>query len=235
MLAVAPGVDAHAVADLLQTLRSPVRYRDIAKRVRATGLDAVSFRAMIDRLVAAGKAVVLAPPRTVPVHVPGSGDVATALSGSLRDAGIDVDDSCDGAGLVVVTDQPIPDPTLVAALMASAIPHLTVHLRDGVGIVGPLVLPGSSACLRCIDLHRADLDPQWPVLAASMNALAGYASRTVLAATVAVACSQIEEITAASARATPACVGRTFQFSDHPARLTSHTVTPHTRCGCVVA
>ncbi|MCF8609957.1 hypothetical protein L5G28_07240 [Gordonia sp. HY285] len=235
VLALTPGTDARAVADLLQALRVPVRYRDIAKRVRAAGLDAASFRAMVDRLVAAGKAAVVTPPRNMPVHVLGSGDVATALSVSLTSAGVKVHGAADGAGLVVVADQPVPDPILVTTLMASATPHLSVHLRDGVGIVGPLVLPGTSACLRCVDLYRADLDPQWPVLAASMNAIAGYASSAVLAATVAVACSQIEEITAVSARATPACVGRTFEFSDHPARLSSHAVTPHPRCMCVVA
>ncbi|MCF8571195.1 hypothetical protein L5G32_13035 [Gordonia sp. HY002] len=235
VLPLGPEADARAVAALFQMLRVPVSYRTIAKRVRAAGLDYMSFRSMLERLVLAGKAAVSAPPRVLTVHVPGSGDVATALSAALRRAGVHVDDAHGGAGLVVVADQPIPDPALIADLMAAGTPHLSVHLRDGVGVVGPLVLPGTSTCLRCIDLYRADLDPQWPVLAALMSGIAGYASPAVLQATVAVACTQIDEVTAPVPRGAPASVGRTFEFSEHPSRLSSHVVAPHTRCMCVVA
>lgn len=235
VLPLGPGVQARAVVDVLRTLRAPVSYRRIAKRVRAAGLDAASFHAMLDRLVVAGKASVHTAPRAVTVHVPGTGDVATALSTVLRRADVDTDDAHGGAGLVVVADQPIPDPALVAALMAAGTPHLSVHLRDGVGVVGPLVLPGTSTCLRCIDLYRADLDPHWPVLAASMSGVAGYASAAVLQATVAIACAQIDEVISAIGHRSPAAVGRTFEFADRPSRLSSHVVAPHTRCRCVVA
>ncbi|MGO3328388.1 hypothetical protein [Gordonia sp. (in: high G+C Gram-positive bacteria)] len=235
VLPLGPEADAHAVVAVLQILRTPVSYRAIAKRVRAAGLDSVAFRAMLDRLVIAGKAAVSAAPRAVAVHIPGCGDVATALSDALRRAGVHVDDADGGSGLVVVADQPIPDPAMVADLMASGTPHLSVHLRDGVGVIGPLVLPGSSTCLRCIDMYRADLDPQWPVLAALMSGVAGYASPAVLQATVAIACTQIDEVTAAAPCGMPGTVGRTFEFADRPSRLSSHVVAPHTRCMCVVA
>ena len=38
------------------------------------------------------------------------------------------------------------------------IPHLPVRVRDGAGLVGPLVMPGVTSCLRCADLHRSDRD-----------------------------------------------------------------------------
>jgi hypothetical protein len=31
-------------------------------------------------------------------------------------------------------------------------------------VVGPFVVPGRTACLRCLDLHRTDGDPAWPLL-----------------------------------------------------------------------
>ena len=37
------------------------------------------------------------------------------------------------------------------------------------GPVGPLVLPGSTGCLRCLDLHRCDRDPDWPLVAAQLD------------------------------------------------------------------
>jgi bacteriocin biosynthesis cyclodehydratase domain-containing protein len=34
------------------------------------------------------------------------------------------------------------------------VPHLAVSASEAIGVVGPLVLPGQSACLRCLDLTR---------------------------------------------------------------------------------
>ena len=44
--------------------------------------------------------------------------------------------------LVVLADASAPDPAHVAPLMAAGTAHLPVRLRDGTGVVGPLVLPG---------------------------------------------------------------------------------------------
>ncbi|GAA4683062.1 hypothetical protein GCM10023197_44690 [Gordonia humi] len=228
------GVDPRAVADLLQSIRVPVSYREIAKRVRAAGLDAASFRALLEPLVATGKAALPCPRRPLPVHVSGTGDLAAGLAAALRSAGHDVDDVDRGTGLVVLVDRPVPDPTQIAALMEAGTPHLSVHLRDGVGVVGPLVLPGMSSCLHCIDLHRADLDPQWPVLAASLSRMSGSAPATVRQATVATAVAHVDEIVAlrtSGSPGLPTAVGRTFEYAVGPTRMSSHVIAPHARCG----
>jgi bacteriocin biosynthesis cyclodehydratase domain-containing protein len=43
-----------------------------------------------------------------------------------------------------------------------------VLVRDTATVIGPLVLPGCSPCLRCLELARADRDPAWPALAAQL-------------------------------------------------------------------
>ena len=52
---------------------------------------------------------------------------------------------------------------------------------------GPLVSPGRSACLRCLDLTRAERDPAWPLILAQVagSRLEPQACDTVLAAGVA--------------------------------------------------
>ncbi|MDP9118315.1 MAG: hypothetical protein M3O28_13845, partial [Actinomycetota bacterium] len=55
------------------------------------------------------------------------------------------------------------------ALHARAIAHLTVRLAADHGVVGPLVIPGRTSCLRCADLHRRDRDPAWPALAVQLT------------------------------------------------------------------
>jgi hypothetical protein len=42
-------------------------------------------------------------------------------------------------------------------------------VRETTGVIGPLVLPGRSSCLRCAHLHRCDRDPAWPALAAQLR------------------------------------------------------------------
>ena len=67
-------------------------------------------------------------------------------------------------------------------------PHLAAAASEAIGVVGPLVLPGNSACLRCLDLARAERDPAWPLILAQLAGQAGTdppACDTVLATMVA--------------------------------------------------
>jgi hypothetical protein len=46
--------------------------------------------------------------------------------------------------------------------------QLVATVRGETGVVGPLVVPGATSCLRCGDLHRRDADARWPSLAAQL-------------------------------------------------------------------
>jgi hypothetical protein len=78
-------------------------------------------------------------------------------------------------------------PELPGELVSKRVPHLSVSASEAIGVVGPLVLPGRSACLRCLDLARAERDPAWPLLLAQLagKRLDPLGCDTVLAATVA--------------------------------------------------
>ncbi len=54
--------------------------------------------------------------------------------------------------------------------VARGIPHLPIATENGAATLGPLVLPGVSACLGCLDLVRADVDPGWAAVAARAHA-----------------------------------------------------------------
>jgi bacteriocin biosynthesis cyclodehydratase domain-containing protein len=43
-------------------------------------------------------------------------------------------------------------------------PYLLVRLTEGRAVIGPFVVPGSTACLRCLDATWTDVDPAWPLL-----------------------------------------------------------------------
>src|ERR1700683_4855396 len=58
---------------------------------------------------------------------------------------------------------------LRATLMRDQVPHLAVSADEAIGVVGPLVIPGRTACLRCLDLTRAERDPAWPLILAQLE------------------------------------------------------------------
>ncbi|NRQ37821.1 hypothetical protein HII36_39235 [Nonomuraea sp. NN258] len=71
--------------------------------------------------------------------------------------------------LVILTPVGPLDGILVNELTALKIPHLLAAAFEGHGSVGPLVLPGETACLHCLDLTRRDHDPGWPIVTARLG------------------------------------------------------------------
>lgn len=80
--------------------------------------------------------------------------------------------------VVVVGGLGEPDRARLDALMAAGTPHLVIRGDAGDVTLGPFVVPGRTACLRCEDAHRTDRDPRWPLLLAQLpSALTPRASR----------------------------------------------------------
>ncbi|MER5871075.1 ThiF family adenylyltransferase [Streptomyces sp. NPDC002044] len=72
-----------------------------------------------------------------------------------------------GLSLVVVAPRDglqawAPDPGTAAGWVASGVPHLYAGVLEGTGLVGPLVLPGATACAGCMERDRVERDGAWP-------------------------------------------------------------------------
>jgi hypothetical protein len=78
-------------------------------------------------------------------------------------------------------------PAETAELSRVRLPHLGVYADEAIGVVGPLVRPGITACLRCIDLAKTERDPAWPLILAQLAGRSAepLACDAVLATTVA--------------------------------------------------
>jgi hypothetical protein len=73
----------------------------------------------------------------------------------------------DGEPVVLLAHHHVP-PHVPAGLMADDVPHVPV-VFDGAGVtVGPVVVPGRTACLACLSAHERDRDPAWPAIAAQL-------------------------------------------------------------------
>ena len=124
-------------------------------------------------------------------HVDVGTDRAAAVARAVRRVAPEArtaDDARRLPDLAVITGW--PDPVLVSALVRGRVPHLVVRAEEAIGVVGPLVLPGRSACVRCVDLSKAARDPAWPAILAQASAGSGgpastQACDTVLAAATA--------------------------------------------------
>ncbi|GAB2857013.1 TOMM precursor leader peptide-binding protein [Streptomyces deserti] len=88
-----------------------------------------------------------------------------------RGPGAPPEDGDPGFALVILAPRDdvavhAPAPSAAEALMASGTPHLYAGVVEGTGMVGPLVLPGETACAGCLHENRTDRDPTWPRLVA---------------------------------------------------------------------
>lgn len=70
---------------------------------------------------------------------------------------------------IVATDAAEPDRMLTDMLVQYRLPHLVLRIHPGRALVGPLVIPGRTACVRCLDLLRTASDPAWPIVACELS------------------------------------------------------------------
>ncbi len=107
------------------------------------------------------------------IRIHGGGRIGAGIAGLLTTSGIGRVTHADpgDAGparpdLAVVVGRHSLE--LRASLMREQVPHLAASADEAIGIVGPLVIPGRTACLRCLDLTRTDRDPAWPLILAQL-------------------------------------------------------------------
>jgi bacteriocin biosynthesis cyclodehydratase domain-containing protein len=146
--------------------------------------------------------------------------------GSMLPAGVTPD-------VVVMVEAHAPRPARYERLLGAAVPHLPVVVREADVLVGPLVLPGRSACVGCVDRHASDADARWPATVADLDRrpASDVAHETTLAATAAaLGAGQVLALLDGSA---PATVGRVLEVALPEAVPRARDVAPHPGCGCV--
>jgi hypothetical protein len=119
-------------------------------------------------------------------------------------------------------------------LMRRGVPHLHAQLRERLGVVGPFVVPGRSACLRCLHLHRCERDPAWPRVSAQLASSATTATQpcdTVLA--TAVAAQTAGQVLLHLDGGEPPTLDATLETSLDDFRTRRRSWRPHHACGCL--
>ncbi len=244
------GLTPTGLATLLRAMHSPVPISDLQ---RQAGAAAGELGDLVRKLMAAGvvtrdrrqRAV-----RSASIRVHGRGPLSELLIDALRCSGARVKQSSQPhaavtsaeADLVVLSDNLVADPRMLRDLHSHGVAHLPVRVRDGIGLVGPLVIPGVTSCLSCADLHRRDRDPAWPAVAAQLRDTVGVADRATLLATAALALSQVNRVIGAvrepsadsgnSAPGPPPALNATLEFDVHAGSIVARHWTRHPLCPC---
>lgn len=238
-----PPGPVEAVPALLRLLDGGRPEGEILCAARELGFSTETIRGVLEVLDDAGLLIdAETPSRLRHVRIHGRGPLSDALLEGLRRIGLRGSHSYprhapgtrpERPDLVVLTDALVPDPALVAELMRRRIPHLQVRIRDGRGVVGPLVLPGESSCLRCADLLRCDLEPEWPQLSAQLLGRVGHATPAGIAAAAALALHEIDTIAHGEAEYAPASLSATLELNLDLPHLDVRPWPVHPLCGCL--
>ncbi|MDQ1121808.1 hypothetical protein QE412_000381 [Microbacterium trichothecenolyticum] len=98
--------------------------------------------------------------------------VLAALPGPTRAipwAGVATEPVVPGTRVVVLAAHRV-DPRRTALYVRDDVVHLPLVLDGASATVGPVVVPGRTACLACLDAARLREEPLWPMLAAQLLA-----------------------------------------------------------------
>ncbi|WP_101950175.1 cyclodehydratase [Mycobacterium sp. 3519A] len=236
------GLTAAGLADLLRALQAGATLADLQERFEVDAGD------LVVSLIEAG--VVSAAPerrRCPSVRVHGRGPLSDLVARGLRCSGARVTRSSvtqaappGTTDLVVLADFLVAEPRVVRDLHTARVAHLPVRLRDGAGLVGPLVIPGVTSCLQCADLHRTDRDAAWPAVASQLRNVVGSADRATVLGTAALALNQVDRViravrdghAVAAATEPPPTLDTTLEFNVDAGAIVARRWSRHPRCWC---
>ncbi len=85
---------------------------------------------------------------------------ASRAADLLAAAGLDAPREPEPPTIWLVLSEGEPVRETLDDLVRQGAPHLVLTSRVGRLEIGPLVVPGRTACLRCVDAHRAEPDPR---------------------------------------------------------------------------
>jgi hypothetical protein len=130
---------------------------------------------------------------------------------------------------VIVSETAEADRLVAEDLVRMDQPHLIVRSAGDLVTVGPLVIPGRTACLRCTDLARRDADTAWPALLDQLTRLRLPTSAALSAWAASVTVTQALAFLHGG---TPEAASSTLELSQHDLVTRRRTWAAHPDCGC---
>ena len=172
------------------------------------------------------------PPRTVAIA--GVGPTVERIADTLVSAGVRVDvgaslphSPCDFG---IAVGHHVLDPESYGFWLRRDLPHLSVVFGDDAVSIGPLVEPGSTACLYCLEHYRRDADASWAAIAAQLWGRQAT-SETLLASIETTA--RVVRLTLGRLAGQRAGIATTGRIAVDSGQTTVREWLPHPECGCI--
>lgn len=148
-------------------------------------------------------------------------------AGGVRTAAVDL--------AILASEKPAPLRVLPGDKLEQ--PHLAVSVQQYGYQVGPLVVPGSTPCLGCLDRHRGDSDPGWYAPAAEPASVAparppGPGGEETASATLAAASAAGQALSFLDGVAQPVTWSAVLQLRAADGHIGLEPLDFHPDCGC---
>ena len=149
----------------------------------------------------------------------------------LRAAGLRPVSPGHGADVVLVVSSGELARERLDHLVRRSASHLVVRLVDGGAVLGPFVVPGRTACLRCLDAHLSVGDPEH-VAVTTRYLRARRPEHHDAALTTLVAGWAVRDLAAYTAGREPSTWSRTWRLGAEPTQMSEERWLRHPGCGC---
>jgi bacteriocin biosynthesis cyclodehydratase domain-containing protein len=172
------------------------------------------------------------------VSIVGAGETVDRIANSLALMGVQV------AVAPTVTDEPcnlgvgvghyVLDPETYGFWLRRDLPHLPVVFGDDSVMMGPLVDPGRTPCLYCLEHFRRDADASWAAIASQLWGRTSRSETPLVSTEVAARVTRMV-LARLDRRGAPArpMSARSFRLSVESGEVTRRDWMPHPDCGCV--
>ncbi|NMR29874.1 ThiF family adenylyltransferase [Crystallibacter degradans] len=136
--------------------------------------------------------------------------------------------------LVIYTDRDVPNARISRGLSEGDNPHLSLLLRERDALIGPLVVPGQSACLDCLDRHHAQTDPDWYELCSQVHGASAETGAVdeVAQSVAAAGLASLQSLLFLDGRNRPAAWSAVLQLRSVDGAVGRHEYRPHPECAC---
>lgn len=212
----------------LQTGVTPAGLQMVAK---AAGVSADALRQIMESL-APMLLESTAKPKARRVAVLGSGPTARLLGHALGEMSVAAADetTCD---LGVALGHYVLDPRQYGMWLRRDLPHLPIIFGDGTVTIGPLVEPGVTACLYCLEHHRRDADASWSAIASQLWGKTSAAETPLAAREVAAIATRMILRRLETGAAPGIASAASIRLDVATGATTRREWMPHPECGCI--
>lgn len=192
--------------------------------------DSPAARRALAALADAGLIEPLTAPAPAPIAVEAPDDVRDALTPLVAAAGLRTTPTASGSTVTLIADDVPIARRRLDPLVRAGRPHLLVHGCGREWTVGPFVVPGLTACVRCVDAHLAQVDPRRPLVLDQLTRAARSRQAVDTVTRLTALCLAVADLRSYAGGQTPATWSATYTVGiDAPVR---RDWTRHPHCGC---